>query len=1627
MQTVDLELAVADVDEAATVNEIALVNTISETAISAELVANQVNVSETVNAGTVIATFSATDPEGNTLNYSLSGTGSELMTVNNDGEVILNGNLDYETNPTLVVTLEVSDGTHTTTEEITINVVNDNEPAIIAATLSATSFAENTAVGASIASINATDPEGSAVTYTLSGTGSDNFNIDTNGNITLANTLDYETVSSYELTIVVDEGTYASTEVVTVSVADVNEAPSLSTSVAFNAFQENTATGTTIATSTVTDPEAGAITYSLSGTGSENFAVSSDGTVTLANSLDYETATAYEITLTANDGANSVSQTITVNVGDINEAPTVSATLAASSFAEDVSTGTTIATSSASDPESSTVTYSLSGTGSDNFSVDANGNVTVASSLDYETTTSYSLTLTASDGTNSTQETITFNITDVDEFALALSSTSPSINEGVSTGTQVATSTLTQQDSASVTYSLSGTGSDKFAISSTGVITTAAAMDYETTSSYSLTVTVTDGTNTDTETINISINDLSINTLATTLANSGAALAESSSSGTAVASSSISNPDSETITYTLSGTGSSNFSVDSSGNVTTNATLDFETAQSYALTLTATAGSTSVTDTFTVNVGNVEELNSAVLRYSAAYNSASRTGFSATATRGPSGSSLPAYYLEQIGTTATSVIADVDNISNNSVPVEIAGGSALNWRYFFPIDTTGAGQYAFAPNSASVDAKYKSLLGTNVTTTISNSEVITAGRFSGGNFWFMATDKAAQNISYSSSTGGGNAIILFSENSMSGNASGDNQWMDALTAAGFSTTSYQNPNALPSTSGVDIIIDMRYGQQSQNFSSDLATFVNNGGTLFDVVYENNGCCGTALADLPQAISILNGMGLSGNTLADAGSRIGGNVGSRQYLWPYQSISGGSYDYNAKLSGKNHYFLAAQRMTLPTGCANLAGDGAVFVCDPGFSGNTFLGFYFGMSDFNSTGDESQIDAADVYDYMEVVVDTASGSATTSTYNLFEDQVTLAGRVYTDAMLTNLYSSSPYQGTRHVFAYAVIPIENFTPSGTSNDYLYPNFIPTNLWSYGDLGVDYCQPISGSNCTTYDYEWSSYALDHNNNIGTTRFSVGANYVPMGQSLWWQVVYPPGGGNGVSVGLWAQISFKDSYDGASGSTTRDDQESLLNVVISTVDYRKHDTTRYSAGDTGLGMDGYHYWSYQGATNANNDGLGINYGTSAIECATSNDSGCFWADGGTDIPRAAMITSSDPYKSGDMTLSVNYNSNTDTFSTGSFNAAIIQQDIRTSTGTSASVNIGSFRTTDFHQSNHNASCGGCHSGFFSGILEFDVSGSGNSQLASMRSSSTLATFNFDYNYDYMQVVAPMTISAAPANNYTSNWTTVDTGSMTLKFGDATNDEAKSAFISAEVFGAEIQDDGAQIDGTSGGSNNLAGVMVSYNTLDNVDGDLFHNGGNDIIPDTAYSTWGFWAMSSVDISPNTGDQNASVHLGTWVSGQTLTQNEIPTSGSASMSGAAVMNVAYRYNQTGTNYDVHKYTTTADVAASFTWGASGYSGSLDFTNFDDKNAIVANAGFTAFTVAITGTDHTYTGNSTTSLQNDWLGGASVAGALYGGTSPDESGGRINVNLYKSGDIGTAGANDFYMAEGIYLID
>ncbi|MDC0199147.1 cadherin domain-containing protein, partial [Pseudomonadota bacterium] len=1524
---------------------------------------------ENIDLQSAILESTAIDPEGGDISFTLSGEGSENFSVDANGNISLQTELDYETTTSYDLVLTASDGANDTVFEISFSVIDIDEPAILTANTSATSFAEDSLTGINIGTASATDPEGQTVTFSLSGTGSENFSVDSSGNISLVNSLDYETATSHTLTLNASDGVNTTSSKLIITVDDVNEAPSLTNALAASSFAENASTGTTIATASASDPESQAITYSLSGTGSGNFAVDSSGNITLAAGLDYETANSYSLTLSASDGVNTTTNTLAISISDVNEAPSLTNSLAASSFAENVSTGTTIATASASDPEAQTITYSLSGTGSDKFAVDSAGNITLSSALDYETTTSYSLTLTASDGANSTSNTINISVDDVVELSIALASSSISLNETATSGTSVTTTSTTTDGSATVSYSLSGTGSDNFAVSSNGTITTAASLDYETTTSYSLTLTASDGTNTVTEnftvsitdinlslsaslasaaqsegistgtsiatssssnadgtvtysltdadnkfkinsstgavtlanaldyetktsheftitatdgvtttseTFTLSVSDLKINTLAVTLANSGAALAESSSSGTTVGSSSITNPESETVSYALSGTGSSNFAVDSSGNVTTNATLDFETAKSYSLTLTATAGGNTTTDAFTVNVGNVEELESAVLRYSADYNSASRSGFSATATRGPSGSSLAAYTLEQVGTTNSTAITSVDDTSNNYVPVEINSGTALNWRYYFPIDTFGHGEFGFAPNSASVDGKYYSPLGTAVTTTIANADFLTAGRLEGAEYWFMTTDKAGASISYDSQTGisGTNAYFYFGGSV----ATTSLNVVEPIIDDDFTTYSNLGGNTLGYTS---TCAWANLGCNSLLFSEDfsllwfhysgnvfapadsdrlqsITTALTDGATVVVLLGEHSGgCCGGSTGWL-NAINIFAALGWSGYSSSHISGATSYSDNRHPITNPSTSYPNSWVPYSTMPTHIS--WAAAGYLDIPSVCTGLTANNSLFICDPSATGlaGTFIGYadlnvinYWNNSDGTAKSVGASIcpsqvnsepcDNTPMWDWFAEVAKAGGGNATTSTYNLYEDQVTLAGEVYKDANFVSFTDSN-----KRVIAMAVIPLENFTASGTTNDYFYPNFIPTNVWSYGDVGLNYCAATgnSSSACAasySLNYNFATNALE--GEILSNRMTTSTSYLPEGTSLWWQVLNP----SGVGAGLWAQISLKDSYDGASGSTTRDDQQSLLNVVISNIDYRKNDTTRYSAGDTGLGMDGYHYWSYQGATNADNDGLGINYGTSPIECATSNDSGCFWGDvdgsgAFNNQPGGAMITSSDPYKSGSMTLGVNYNSNNDTFSTGSFNVSAVVQNVKKSIVNSAYHSLSDFRSSDFYSSSATG-----YSGFFSGILEFDVSGTGNSQLSSIRSSSTLATFTFDTTNDDVQVVAPMTISAAPSNNYTSNWSTVDTGSMTLKFGDATNDEAKSAYISSEVFAAEIQDDGAQIDGTSGGSNNLAGVMVSYNTIDKEDTELFHTGGNDSMPDTAYSTWGFWA------------------------------------------------------------------------------------------------------------------------------------------------------------------------------------
>lgn len=95
-----------------------------------------------------------------------------------------------------------------------------NRPPVFASAPYTFTVSEDAAIGHAVGSVPATDADaGDTVAYSISaGDDSDLFTIDSSGNITLAEALDYETASSHTLTIRADDGIWASRAQVTVTV-----------------------------------------------------------------------------------------------------------------------------------------------------------------------------------------------------------------------------------------------------------------------------------------------------------------------------------------------------------------------------------------------------------------------------------------------------------------------------------------------------------------------------------------------------------------------------------------------------------------------------------------------------------------------------------------------------------------------------------------------------------------------------------------------------------------------------------------------------------------------------------------------------------------------------------------------------------------------------------------------------------------------------------------------------------------------------------------------------------------------------------------------------------------------------------------------------------------------------------------------------------------------------------------------------------------------------------------------------------------------------------------------------------------------------------------------------------------
>ncbi|MEC7543382.1 MAG: cadherin repeat domain-containing protein, partial [Verrucomicrobiota bacterium] len=201
------------------------------------------------------------------------------------------------------------------------------------------SMPENLALGSAVVDFNATDPDaGATLTLTLNdqnGTTQNNlFTLDSNGTLRTAANFDFENNASAYLIRVraTDQFSAFREESFTISLTDVNEAPLLSSFDGAATYTLNVHENQRgVAIVSAQDPEASSLTYSLSGGADQAFFElnATTGALSFAQAPDFETAqdagtnNGYEVAVQASDGVNAVTQTLTVSVTNLNEAPIV--------------------------------------------------------------------------------------------------------------------------------------------------------------------------------------------------------------------------------------------------------------------------------------------------------------------------------------------------------------------------------------------------------------------------------------------------------------------------------------------------------------------------------------------------------------------------------------------------------------------------------------------------------------------------------------------------------------------------------------------------------------------------------------------------------------------------------------------------------------------------------------------------------------------------------------------------------------------------------------------------------------------------------------------------------------------------------------------------------------------------------------------------------------------------------------------------------------------------------------------------------------------------------------------------------------------------------------------------------
>ena len=445
-----------------------------------------------------VANYSATDPEGATIGWSLEGADAGDFEISDSGVLTFRETPDHEDpkdangDNDYLVTVVASDGNPLLDARLPVKVTVENRDEAGTVTVSPLQPQAGTALAATLS-----DPDGRLSGQSWQWEVSSNRStwMDIGGETAASYTPDGGDVGKYlRVTVSYSDGhgtgkslTAALPNAVQAAPVTSNSAPAFPpTENGERSVAENTPAGRSIGSPVEAgDPDQDSLTYTLDTTGAEVFGIDANtGQLQTKAPLDREQRDRYAVTVTATDpSGGSAAIAVTITVTDVNEAPAVTGRTAVSHDEDDPGQ---VATYSADDPEGDAVTWSLAGADAGDFEISAAGELTFREPPDREApadsnrNNEYHVTVRASDGGDPALTgtlNVAVTVSDVDEGPELSGETRIDYAENGSGA--VETYSARDPEGEDISWSLEGTDAGAFEVSDGGVLSFREAPDHE--------------------------------------------------------------------------------------------------------------------------------------------------------------------------------------------------------------------------------------------------------------------------------------------------------------------------------------------------------------------------------------------------------------------------------------------------------------------------------------------------------------------------------------------------------------------------------------------------------------------------------------------------------------------------------------------------------------------------------------------------------------------------------------------------------------------------------------------------------------------------------------------------------------------------------------------------------------------------------------------------------------------------------------------------------------------------------------------------------------------------------------------------------------------------------------------